>query len=115
MWIVILDQAYYPGALPFFYLLRTPDGSLHRIMSFEPNKLVYLIASSKSGHRSTLMFPNAFNEVRSDSDVQSSVRFAGQHINAKHTTLSLVVPATAGTHASAALVLSRAGKSVLML
>ena len=80
--VAFLNQAKFPGAIPFFELLFSGDGRDHIVVHFIIHQAMNPIFFSEAFRHAVFVFPTMFHKIACHSDVERAIALAGESIDA---------------------------------
>ena len=108
--VTLLNQLDLPCSIPFLDRLFSQDGAFHGFMNLVPNQPVNTVTFRESFHQTILVLPEPLNEIRCDTDVQSTVGFARKDVDTRGFHIeNLWIPAFAGMTGGAEWIPASAG------
>lgn len=104
VWVLALDEAQFPCAIPFLHLLFAQDGGLDVVGDFIIHQMVEVVFLGETFHAFLLVLMNTLYQVAGEADLQGAVALIGEDVDIAlfHiycvTSLLFVIPAQAGIH-----------------
>ena len=80
IWIDLLDQPNFPGAVPFLELLLAGNGVVDAVVEFDIDQSLYIVAVGKS-YLAVQVLLQAPTDVGGNADVQRAATFAGENVD----------------------------------
>ena len=77
------DQVYLPLAVPALELFLAQDGAFHVAEHFVPDEKIHAVSASEAFNFAATMLPEPCDEVAGDTDVERSVGFTGEDVDAR--------------------------------
>ena len=80
VWILLFDQSDFPGPVPFLHLFLALDRVSHIFVLLKINQRMASVLASEAFDEIVFVFPNPFNQMTGDADIQGSVPLATQDV-----------------------------------